>query len=318
MTTTISHIRNYLDRLDAIDFAGAYSTTRQALDNIIFDVVQHPEIRFKKPNHLLQEHSRDMDSAASDIQRVLAGIRERCHQLIAEAEPDYYDRSTRWYHEESRFENAEYIVSRKMVCDAADLIEWESRIRRYISWQWPGMVIRPSDEPWADMMVAMEPLYLVDTMPDLFAPVRRKFTEQYQRRLRYYTIDEWNESELLGELPQGQFGLIAAWNFLNFKPIEVIEQYLEDFYAVLRPGGTVIFTFNDCDHEQGVRHCEPSVYMPYTPGTRIQNYAEHLGFAISQRYRGIGDVSWLELRKSGKLTTLKAASTMATLVDRSK
>lgn len=318
MTTRISDVLNYLARLDEIDFVGAYGATRQALDNIMFDVTQHPVIRFKKPNHLLQEHSRAMDVTATSIQQVLDSVRMRCRDLIAGAEPAYYERSLHWYREESRSENAEYIISRRMNCDRADLDQFESRIRRYITWQYPGMVIRPADEPWADMMVAMEPLYMVDMMPDLFDPVRRKFTEQYQRRLRYYTIDEYGQEPVLQDLPQGQFGLITVWNFLNFKPLPVIEHYLSQFHAVLRPGGTVIFTFNDCDYEQGVRHCEPNIYMPYTPGTQIANYAKSLGFAIEQRYRGVGDVSWFELRKSGKLHTLRAASTVAQVLDRSK
>lgn len=318
MTIRISDILNYLARLDQIDFVGAYGGTRQALDNVVFDVIQHPVIRFKKPNHLLQQHSRDMDSVAVQIQGILDSIRKRCCDLIAEAEPEYYARSTRWYHEESRSENAEYIISRRLNCDNADLAHFESRIRRYITWQYPGMVIRPADEPWVDMMVAMEPLYMVDVMADLFDPVRRKFTEQYQRRLRYYIINEYGQEPVLHELPQGQFGLLTVWNFLNFKPLEVIEHYLSQFHAVLRPGGTVIFTFNDCDQEQGVRHCEPNIYMPYTPGHRIAALAENVGFEVEQRYQGKGDVAWFELRKSGKLNTLRAASTMAQVVDRSK
>lgn len=318
MTTRISDILNYLARLDEIDFVGAYGGTRQALDNILFDVTQHPVIRFKKPNHLLQEHSRAIDVTATTIQQVLDSIRTRCRDLIAEAEPEYYERSRRWYHEESRNENAEYIINRRLNSDSADLAKFESRIRRYITWQYPGMVIRPADEPWIDMMVAMEPLYVVDVMPDLFDPVGRKFTEQYQRRLRYYVVDEYGQRPVLGDLPQGQFGLITAWNFLNFKPLPVIEHYLAQFHAVLRPGGTVIFTFNDCDHEQGVRHCEPNIFMPYTPGHCIAELAKQVGFSIEQRYKGTGDVAWLELRKSGKLTTLRAASTAAQVLDRSK
>lgn len=318
MTNRISHIRNYLNRLESIDFSQAYSTTRHALDNIIFDVVQHDTIRFKKPNHLLSEYSRRIDSTAAEIQHILHSIRARCLDLIAESEPEYYARSTKWYREESRYENAEYIISRRINCDPVDVVEFESRIRRYITWQYPGMVIRPSDETWADMMVAMEPLYLIDVMQDLFGPIRRRFTEQYQRRLCYYHIDEFGSEPVLGQLPQNQFGLIVVWNFLDFKPIEIIEHYLAQFHAVLRPGGVVIFTFNDCDQERGVRHCEPNIYMPYTPGTKITQFAESLGFAVQQRYQGVGDVAWLELHKSGKLDSMRAASSVAQVVARSK
>lgn len=313
----ISDILNYLDTLSDIDFGKCYSGTRRALDSIRHRVINHPSIGFKKPNHQLEQLSRELDTKASDINTVIDNVRRRCWDMIQELEPEYLARGHSWYHEESRYENCEYIMSRTLEGSPQDHIEFEARIRRHISWQFPGLILRPGTQSWCDIMVAMDPLYVVETHDDLLADFRKRFTLQYQNRLRYYVIDEYNDQPLLNQLPPQQFGLIAAWNFLNYKPLAVLGSYLEAFRRLLRPGGSVIFTFNDCDHQHFTALSE-SGFMPYTPGRRVVDMSNELGFVVGHRYLGQSNVAWLELKKPGDLTSMRQSTTLATVVERSK
>jgi hypothetical protein len=107
--------------------------------------------------------------------------------------------------------------------------------------------------------------------------------------------------------------LIFAYNFLNYKPIEVIERYLQDFFAKLRPGGVAMFTFNNCDLPQGMGLAEKH-FMCYTPGRRVQQIADKIGFENVYDQRGPNNISWFEIKKPGEIYSLRGGQTLAKIV----
>jgi predicted methyltransferase len=159
----------------------------------------------------------------------------------------------------------------------------------------------------------MDPLYVVDQHQDLLKPAVEKWTSDYQRRLRQYVINDYTCQRPLQELPDNQFGLIFAYNFLNYKPIEVIERYLQDFFAKLRPGGVAMFTFNNCDLPQGMGLAEKH-FMCYTPGRRVQQIADKIGFENVYDQRGPNNISWFEIKKPGEIYSLRGGQTLAKIV----
>jgi hypothetical protein len=52
-------------------------------------------------------------------------------------------------------------------------------------------------------------------------------------------------------------------------------------------------------------------WMLYTPMRLIERRADELGFELTAAYDGKGDVSWLELRKPGDITSLRGGQTLA-------
>jgi hypothetical protein len=179
------------------------------------------------------------------------------------------------------------------------------------------MILRPGRENFIEDMVPLDPLYLVDHHEELFEPSVANFTPEYQRRLRQYVISDRTHEAYFTKLPQGQFGLIFAYNFFNFKPIEIIRQYLTELFGVMRQGGTLIMTYNNCDRAQGVGLVERG-FMCYTPKKLIVSHAESVGFECDFDHDGAGDVSWLEFRKPGEITTLRGGQTLAKIVANSQ
>jgi hypothetical protein len=178
-------------------------------------------------------------------------------------------------------------------------------------------MFRPGLEAFVEQLVPLDPLYLADQDLALLQPAVKGFTKEYQRRLRLYEIPERTDQLLLSQLPDGQFGYCFAYNYFNFKPLEVINQYLQELWNKMRPGGVIFFTFNDCDYSQGVGLAEKK-FMCYTPGHMIVEHAENLGYEINQRHRGKGDVCWLEIQKPGKITSMRGGQTLAKIVAKSK
>ena len=98
--------------------------------------------------------------------------------------------------------------------------------------------------------------------------------------------------------------------FFNFKPLELLKRYLDELYKKMRPGGVLIFTYNDCDLWQGVDLVERS-FMCYTPGSQIRSYAESLGFVIETNVTDPPNAAWFEMTKPGERESLRGGQVLA-------
>jgi SAM-dependent methyltransferase len=175
------------------------------------------------------------------------------------------------------------------------------------------MIIRPGRETYINELLASDPLYLVDENHDLLVPAMSQFNENYQQRLRTYTINERQDQEILGKLPNGQFGLVFAYNFFNFRPFEVFKKYLSEIYQKLRPGGVLALTFNDCDRAKGVMLVEQH-FCCYTPGYLVRELAQSLGYEIVFSWSDQGPSTWLELKKPGEFTSVRGGQALAKII----
>ena len=248
--------------------------------------------------------------------RVFNGLKADIDSIIQKQEIAYYKSSTNLYQQHIRNEPVDLTLSRKLPIDEQSNITLRTRLRNYTDWRVPGMIIRPGKESFIEDMVPLDPLYVVDTAIELIEPSVMQFNEVYRARLRQYVLDE-DKEQILGELPSDQFGLIFAYNYFNFKPMELIKKYIAEAYQKLRPGGTLIMTYNNCDLAHGVALAE-SNFMCYTPGSEILKTAELAGFDLTYQHTGLGDLSWLEFQRPGKITSLRGGQTLAKIVAQSK
>lgn len=186
---------------------------------------------------------------------------------------------------------------------------FSERCKIYGNWKYPGMQIRPGYGTWTRSLVDLDPLYLVDTHSELLTPVKKKFKNAYVSRLRFSTISDVDKP-IFANLPQEQFGFILATEFFNQKALGTIERYLREIIYLLRPGGVLVFTFNNCDLGVGVRNSE-HYYDCYVPGTELKKIAESLGFAVLDVVNSGGTLSWIEMQRPGTLESLKGGQTLA-------
>jgi len=308
----LSELVDYKNLIDTFSLDDIHHEARHRLDGVIHKVVTH-HLQFENYSRQLTESGHGVDRAFDTVKETVEKIRNQLIQRIAELEPEYYRASTRLYQDEMCYETNEYILNRRMHLDneSADLLQ--GRIVRYADWRVPGLIFRPGVENFIEQLVPLDPLYVVDQNLELLEPAVSKFTPEYQRRLRLYSVDDRSPELILRELPNEQYGYVFAYNYFNFRPIEVIQRYLDEFWHKLRPGGVVFMTINDCDYSHGVALAENS-FMTYTPGSRIVEYAEDLGFEINDRYRGQGNVAWIEIQKPGEIYSLRGGQTLAKIV----
>jgi hypothetical protein len=248
-----------------------------------------------------------------DFEIILDNLRLQIDAEISQRESACLAESYRLYEEEMCNETAEYILKRNSPMSPESRIALQTRLLNYTDWQHAGMIIRPALESFVFDMVSLDPLYVVDEKYELLEPLILKFPEQYQRRLRPYVINERSSEPMLSKIPDSQFGLCLIYNLFNFRPLEIIKQYLTEIYPKLKPGGVLIMTFNDCDREKAVMLVESS-FACYTPGELVKNLAQSLNYEILYSWHDNGPSTWLELRKPGTLTTLKGGQSFAKVV----
>lgn len=266
-------------------------------------------------DQLTQAH-KQVVQAANNFEQQFAQLKQSVQNLIEQHEPEYFRNSMDLYNTGYRRESPEHIRNRHIGLDPITSVAIQQRLRLYTSWQHPGMVIRPSHARYVEDLVACDPMYFVDTNAQLLELTESWFTPEYQRRLCRYVIEEYSEQPAFINLPTGQFGLIYAFHFFNYRPWPVLQQYLRECFDLLRPGGIVAFTYNNCDiagRVSKVEHFSGS----YTPGRLVRAYVQELGYETVFDLDDDSDTSWLELRKPGEYSSIRGGQTLAAIYQKS-
>jgi SAM-dependent methyltransferase len=313
----LSELVDYLNQLDAVIADPLHATAREGLDRALHTITAHKSISWPKMYRSLHENSRQLDTVYQDFTHNVNTLRSHARNLIAETEPDYYRASTQLWQNEMIHETAEYQLNRRLNASTESHEKILGRVLRWSDWQYPGMVLGPKRYDWVDHLVGLDPLYLVDTAQELLAPAQQRFPAAYQQRLRLYSVSDRLPRQILQALPDGQFSMVFAYDFFNYRPFEILCKWISEIFHKLRPGGSLFFTFNDCDFAQGVALTERH-FMCYTPGHRVEQHLRETGFEIQERCRAPADLAWIEAVKPGRLETMRAGQNLAKIVARSK
>lgn len=312
----LSSIVQYLNHLDTLSVHDA-AAAAVAEVNKITQIVQQSQVQIDTVSTDLLLLQTELDVSLQKYEQTLKHLREKVQVLINQHEAEYFAESTTRYHEGTRFDTPGHITSRTLSLDPETEQLLRSRLSTYANWQYPGMVIRPAHSLGLENLVAFDPLYLVDTHEELFSPVRTMFTPEYQRRLRYYVIEEYTEKSIFWNLPQTQFGLVYAFRYFEFKPWEILRQYLTEIFDLLRPGGSFLFSFNDCDQWRAVGSVE-HFFCCYTPGRLVRAHALDLGYEITSTHSDSAGTAWVELRRPGTLNSIRGGQTVASIFRKSQ
>lgn len=186
-------------------------------------------------------------------------------------------------------------------------------IFRSTSDDYPALEIGPGDGTWTDYLVAGDPLYLVDRHQEFLDSTKSKYPDVYQRRLRLYKLGHGALPDSdFSALPENQFRFIFSWNVFNYFPLDYTTSFLRSCYNLLRPGGNMLFSFNNCDNPICAKYVEIG-YASWMPEDLMRKTVLDLGFEIAQ-LKSMNDWSWIEIRKPGTLQTVKVHQSLGEIV----
>ena len=195
---------------------------------------------------------------------------------------------------------------RKIAPDEAFESALRQRINLYSNWQYPALEIGCRDGEWTKHLVASDPLYIADAFDELLISAVQQFPELYQGRVRKYKIVD---NCKIANLPKNQFGFIFSYNYFNYLSLDSIKQYLHQAMSWLRPGGKIVFTYNNADLPAAAAYAE-NFFMTYVPKSILQPMAESIGFETVYTYDREPAFSIIEFQKPGNLKSIKLSQTM--------
>jgi len=308
----LSEVVKFKNLLDSLSINPAAQDAVRHLASILH-VITEQTIRLAGVHEDLETNFDKVKDSIASFDWVVTDLNRKLQAMIDTYEPALYASSQRVYEEEMCYEPNDYILNRRLAIDPESNIVLRARLKRYTDWRLPGMIIRPARENFIEDLVPLDPLYLVDHNEELLVPAVVAFTSEYQRRLRTYAVNDYRGFPAMTQLPDNQFGLIFAYNYFNYKPMNVIQQYLQEMFDKLRPGGVLLFTYNNCNRWHGVALAEKS-FMSYVPGHRLQINAANIGYEVTHLYEGEGDLSWIELKKPGEIESLRGGQSIAKII----
>jgi SAM-dependent methyltransferase len=312
----LSDVVAYLNLLDSVDVDQETGVAVRKLNAVLHMVTNH-DLQVNTCTQDLTQVFESVNNSLKDFNQVLEQIKQGLTQLLHAQEPAYLAESFRLFDQEMKHNSVQYVLNRILYSRKRIDIDSDAalrfRLKNLATWSYPGMIIGPGTETFIEDMVSLDPLYVVDTHQELIDPAIRIFTQEYQRRLRQYIVNDRIPDAIFNKFPDNQFGVIFAYNYFNYRPIEVIQRYIQEIASKLRPGGTFIMTYNNCDKAHGVALAERA-QMLYTPKRLIMQHAAAAGLEYISDSDGPGDVSWIEFARPGKLETIRGGQSLAKII----
>jgi SAM-dependent methyltransferase len=265
-------------------------------------------------NNIDQDITDKILSAAEDHKKIISVLDQdtkNVHLIYEEIQERITALSSRFFQENYQTElkhvSPEFIRKvRVMPKNDKFIEELAQRINLYSNWKYPALEIGCRDGDWTKLLVASDPLYIADVFPEFLSSAVEQFPDLYQGRVRKYLIHDFYK---IDNLPKNQFGLIFSFNFFNYLSIDSIKQLLLQAMEWLRPGGTIIFTYNNADLSTSAGLAE-SYFMTYVPESILVPMAESIGFETVISYNSDPSHSFIEFKKPGVLNSLKASQAL--------
>lgn len=272
----------------------------QRLSNLIADIDQDLILSIdeliKNHHSIKEQYQRDFDQ----LQTVIAEVQNKIDQASAQF-------FTTDYQNELNYRTADSIRQVRIInYDEEFVTALTQRINLYSNYVYPALEIGCRDGEWTKKLVASDPLYIADVFEDFLTSAVRQFPSLYQGRVRKYLITNFYQ---IDNLPKNQFGLIFSYNFFNYLSIDSITQLLKQIFDWLRPGGVVVFTYNNADFPMAASYAEQR-FMSYVPASILIPIIQQIGFEVEFRYDCDPAFSFIELKKPGQLKSIKVGQTM--------
>lgn len=310
----LSGIVSYKNLLDTLSSKPEAEDLNHKITGMI-DLVDSSDVQTLALLDQMKSTHQVIQRAHAQFEQQFAQLKQQVQNLIEQHEPEYFQNSFELFDEGYRNDTPENTRDRRMGMDVGTFEIIKKRLKLYTNWQHPGMILRPAHEHVQDL-VACDPMYFVDTSTEMLDLTQPWFTPEYQDRLRRYVIDEYSDQPFFENLPKRCFGLIYSFHFFNFRPWIVFQQYLRECFELLRPGGILVFTYNNCDIANRVEIVEHYCAC-YTPGRLVKDYVTQLGYEIVHTFDDVSGTSWMELRRPGNYSSIRGGQTLATIYSRS-
>jgi hypothetical protein len=294
-------LRNSLS--SSIDLSIIKREIESNLDRLEFlQRTEESDVKIELTN-LINQHKQSLGYLSSDLEylnKVINIVQDKINHLSIKFFSDNYQVEL-FYHNIDAIRKVRVMAKN----DEFETMLFQ-RISHHSSWKFPALELGCRDGEWTKHLVANDPLYISDYFPEFIESSIQQFPSLYQNRVRKYIINDYFK---INNLPLNQFGFIFSYNFFNYLSLDSIKQLMIQSFNWLRPGGTVLFTYNNADLPIPAAYAE-SYFMTYVPKSILVPMIESIGFIKSFSADINPSFSIVEFTKPGILTTNKAGQVL--------
>lgn len=199
--------------------------------------------------------------------------------------------------------------NRKIIIDDNLFEQISSKIRKFTDWKYPTLEIGPGDGKWTDNLVGSDPLYLLDIHKEYLDKVAMKYPKLFSDRIRCYCIGPENNKSYFdfSNLPNNQIGFIFSWGVFDFYTYNEVDLLLSSCHNVLRPGGELTFSYNDCDYISGIKLFEENRKTWLTQNLLLQLFEKYKFTVVEFECNSEQDIFWVTVQKTGKKQSIKTS-----------
>jgi len=294
-----------LEEINSLDLSSNIENKVNILNKIISNnnsINTSNLVNFKNDfNKLVEENQKILDKIKDNINNINQNINDCVSELF------FNDTYKTLFSEEHIIQNFYHLP---------EIETWiESKITQYCDWHYPAIQIRPRSKRWIDNMVVADPLYLTHSDISIIDNMIKEYPEIYRNRLRLYEIIDRDFSIL----PQAQFSFVLCLDNFNYLSLDKIEKYIREVWLLLRPGGSFIFSYNNCDITEIAYRIE-CYAGSYASASWLIKLLNEIGYEIITLHDfKTGDafnthVSLAEIKKPGELKTVKAHQALAQIL----
>lgn len=207
---------------------------------------------------------------------------------------------------------------RKIVTDNKLEEQLGSKIRQYTDWKYPTLEIGPGQGRWTDNLVGSDPLYLLEIHEEYLELVKKKYPQRFSERIQTCLIGAENHKSFFdfSELPNNQMGFIFSWGVFDFYDYNEVDFLLESCKSVLRPGGVLFFSYNDCDYLEGIKLAEKNLKTWLTKDLLKNLFTKHKLILLEFETNLEKNTFWVSVKKEGEKKSIKISQPFITIETR--
>ena len=288
-----------------------------SLDNLLNEL-SNIKVKVDGMKSISEDHASDIAGKLQELQQITDDLQTLCSDTLNSVDAEVINKSKPLFDRVYKRSSPEHERA-NLISTLSDQSKNEIAVRasRYTSWQHPVLEIGPGDGRWTDALVAGDPLYLVDIYQEFLDSTTKQFNEVYKRKVRcYLTGKDAQKTEVdLSALPKQQFGFIFAWEVFDYLPNQFVEEYLKQCYELLKPGGVMMFSYNNCEEH----HCADfgeNQFKHWMPKWFLLDMIKRQFFEVIVAMSSEDTVHWVEIKKPGTLTSIVTSQTLAQILPR--
>ena len=158
-----------------------------------------------------------------------------------------------------------------------------------------SLEIGPGDGMFSMDFRAWRMNFFLDILVTVEKPIRRKFPNQHQKYLKFYTTKN-TECDVL---PKNICNFVFSWDTFVFFTQEHIGKYLKSIQNVLVPGGYCMIQYADCHYDIDLTYAKRG-YWNYNTKTAMTKIIEDEGYEVIEMNQFRPGANYAIFRKPGK------------------